>query len=298
MVGKTGIIHGLHLIVGIEIGGDLLCALTVARHAQLHSLQTAQNEERAEGIHDSARHVLQAEHTHLCAERGIAHHEACDHIAVTVEILGGGMYHHVSAQLQGILQCGGGEGVVADHLDLGVIGVDDLRHGGNIGDLQIGVGRRLQIHAAGVLLQRRLHRLQIGGVDEVHLHAVAGHAVVEKGEGAAVEGGVCHNVLAGTGDSPQCRGDSAHARCGGNAGLAAFQRRHLALQHIGGGVAQTGVDVAALLTCEAAAALLAGVKNEGGGLIDGCSQRTVLLILDISCVNGLCAETCVGIHHG
>ena len=82
-----------------------------------------------------AGHVLQAEHPHLAAEFGGAYHEACDHVPVAVEVFRGGMHHHVGAQPQRILQSGRGEGVVADHLDVLVISVRHLGHGGNVRDL-------------------------------------------------------------------------------------------------------------------------------------------------------------------
>ena len=171
------------------------------------------------------------------------------------------------------------------------------RHGGDIGDLQVGVGGRLQIDGAGIGLQRRPHRVQIGSVHEGDLHAVAGHAVVQQGEGAAVQGAVGHDVLAGGGDAPQAGGDSAHTGGRGHTGLAALQRRHLALQHGDGGIAQAGVDVAALLAGKAAAALLTAVKYEGGRLENGCGQRAVLGVLDVACVDRFGTEAEVLIVH-
>ena len=121
--------------------------------------------------------------------------------------------------------------------------------------------------------------------------------MVQQGEGAAVQGTVGYDVLPGTRDTPQAGGDSAHAGAGGHAGLAALQRRHLVLQHGDGGVAQTGVDVAAFLTGEAASALLAAVEHKGGGLENGGGQRAVLGILDVAGVDGFGAETAVLVIH-
>ena len=142
------------------------------------------------------------------------------------------------------------------------------------------------------------HSLQIGGVNEVHFHAVAGHAVVEQGEGAAIECAVGQNVLAGAGNGPQAGGDGAHAGGGGHTGLAALQSRDLSLQHGGGGIAQTGVDVACLLAGKAAAALLAAIEYKGGGLVNGSGQRAVLCVLHIAGVDGFGAETAIFIQHG
>ena len=246
MVDQAGIVDLLHggvviqeLCNGLGVGAVLL-------HTDLQRFQAAEDQEGGEGIHDRAGHVLQAEHAHLGAEFGGAHHEARDHVAVAVEVLGGGVYHHVRAQLQRTLEIGGGEGVVADHLDVLAVPVGDVRHGSDIGDLQVGVGGRLQIDGAGVGLQRCPHRVQIGGVHKADLHAVAGHAVV----------------------------------------------------HRGSGIAQTGVDVAALLPGKAAPALLAAVKDEGGGLEDGGGQRAVLGVLHVPRMDGFRTETAILVQHG
>ena len=197
------------------------------------------------------------------------------------------MYHHVRAQLQRTLEIGGGEGVVADHLDVLVVPVGDVRHGSDIGDLQVGVGGRLQIDGAGVGLQRCPHRVQIGGVHKADLHAVAGHTVVQQSEGAAVQGIAGNDLVTGLNRTPQS-----------NTGLAVFQRGDLGLQHGGGGIAQTGVDVAALLPGKAAPALLAAVKDEGGGLEDGGGQRAVLGVLHVPRMDGFRTETAILVQHG
>ena len=121
--------------------------------------------------------------------------------------------------------------------------------------------------------------------------------MVQQGEGAAVQSAGGHDVLACTGDGPQGGGNGAHTGSGCHAGLAALQRRHLILQHGDGGVAQTGVDVTGFRTGEAAAALLAAVEHEGGGLIDGGGQRAVLRVLYVTGVNGLGTQADVGVHH-
>ena len=247
----------------VKILGDGLGVGAVTLHADLQRLETPEDQIGGKGIHDRAGHVLQAKHADFTDKVGLAHHKARDHVAVAVQVLGSRVHHHVGAQRQRILQSGRSEGVVAHHLDGGVIAVGDLCHGGDIGDLQVGVGGGLQIHGAG----------------------------------AAVQGAVGHDVLACTGDGPQRGGNGAHTGSGGHAGLAALQRRHLILQHGDGGVAQTGVDVAALLTGKAAAALLTAVEHEGRGLIDGGSQRAVLRVLHITGVNGLGAQTDIGVHH-
>ena len=121
--------------------------------------------------------------------------------------------------------------------------------------------------------------------------------MIQQREGAAVQRTVGHNVLAGAGDGPQGRGNGAHTGSGCHAGLAALQRRHFILQNGDGGVAQSGIDVTGFLSGKAPSALLAAVKNKGGGLIDGGRQRTVLCVLHITGVDGFGTKTNVGVHH-
>ena len=298
MVDQAGIVDLLHggvviqeLCNGLGVGAVLL-------HTDLQGLQAAEDQEGAEGIHHCAGHILQAEHTYLIAEFGGAHHKARDHVAVAVQVLGGGVHHHVCAQLQRPLEVRGSEGVVADDLDVLVVAVGQCRHGRDVRDLQVGVGGRLQIHRAGVGLQRLAHGIQVGGVHKADLHAVAGHAVVQKGEGAAIQGAVGHDMLAGAGYGPQRGGDGTHAGGGGHAGLTAFQGSDLGLQHRGGGVGQAGVDIARFFTGEAAPALLTAVKYEGGGLENRGGQCAVLGVLHVSGVNGFCTEAAILVQHG
>ena len=132
---QSGGVDLLHHGVAVQEFGNGLGVGAVLLHPDLQRLQTPQDQKRAEGIHHGAGHVLQAEHPHLAAEFGGAYHEACDHVPVAVEVFRGGMHHHVGAQPQRILQSGRGEGVVADHLDVLVISVRHLGHGGNVRDL-------------------------------------------------------------------------------------------------------------------------------------------------------------------
>ena len=151
---------------------------TVLLHPDLQSLETTQNQEGAERIYHGASHVLQAEHTHFGDKVLLAYHKAGNHIAVAVEVLGSRVHDHISAQLQGILQRGRGKSIVTHHLDVLIVCVGNLCHGIDVGNLQVGVGRGLQIHGTGVGHEMRLHSLQIGSVNEVYFHTVAGHAVI------------------------------------------------------------------------------------------------------------------------
>src|SRR5262249_53771017 len=69
-------------------------------------------------------------------------HHAAEAAALAVDVLGGGVDHDIGAELQGLLQHRGGEHVV-DHDD-GAGGVGDLGDGGDVDQVEGGVGRRLE----------------------------------------------------------------------------------------------------------------------------------------------------------
>ena len=121
--------------------------------------------------------------------------------------------------------------------------------------------------------------------------------MVEQGEGTAVQCAVGDDMLASTCDSPQGRGDSAHAGSGGDTSLATLKSGYLVFENGCGWVAEAGVDVTGFLTGEAVTALLAAIEHEGRGLEYGSSQSAVLSVLDITCVDGLGAKAILLIIH-
>ena len=135
-------------------------------------------------------------------------------------------------------------------------------------DLQRRVGRRFQIDGLRVRAQGLLHGVQIGHVDEGHVDAVAGQAVVHEGEGAAVQRFAGYEVAALLQKGPQGRGNSAHARAGGHAGFRAFQQGDFFFGDGAGRVSQAAVNVAVFLQGKAAAALGGRVEDKGRRLID------------------------------
>ena len=209
----------------------------------------------------------------LSDEVRLADHKARDHVAVAVDVLGGGVDDHVGPELQRLLQVGGGEGVVHDHADGGIVGVGDLRDLRDIHDLQRRVAGGLEVDDLRLRGQRGLDGLEIGEVGEGHLDAELGHAVLEQREGAAVERVGGEDLVAAHDARPKRGGDGAHAGGRAERGLAALEGRDLLLNGVDGGVGKPGVDVARLLSGKASAALLDGIELKGRGLIDGHGQR-------------------------
>lgn len=213
-------------------------------------------------------------------ELSVRNHEARNHVAVAVDVLGSAVDNHVSTQAQGLLDVRRAEGVIHDDADVLVVLVSDFGDLSDVNHLQSGVAGGLQIDNLGLLGESGFHGSEIGEVNELHADAELAHAVVQQSEGAAVQGIAGNDLVTGLNRTPQSGGDSAHAGSGSQSSLAAFQSSQLLLDLSQRGVAQTGVDVALFLTSEAGAALLHGIKLEGRGLINRgaqCADTVVML---------------------
>ena len=276
---------------------DLHGVCAVLFHPDVQGLEAAGDQKGIEGTQHGAGHVLQAEGADLIDEVCLADHEARDHVAVAVEVLGGGVDDHVGAQLQRLLEIGGGKGVVHNDPDRGVIAVGDGRDGGDVHHLQRGVAGGFEIDDFCLLRQSGLHGLQIGKVDEGRLHAEFGHAVVHQREGAAVERVGGDDLVPADNRGPEGGRNRAHARGRAQSGFPALQGGDLFLGHVHGGVGQTGVDEARFLSGKASAAFFDGGKLKGGGLVDRRGQSTcrVFMFSGVNLFGGKSA--CFKINH-
>ena len=180
---------------------------------------------------------------------------------MAVEVLGRRVYNNVRTELQGVLQSGGGKGVVADDEYFGVVFVCGLGKKLNVGDLEVGVCGGLEINGDGVLTKVCREIFKLAEVRERDLDAVLRHAVAEQGEGTAVESLVGDDVLSCARNAPQAGGDGAHAGGGCCARLTAFKSCDLVFQNGGGGVAETGVDVTAFLARKTHRRVYYGKRN-------------------------------------
>ncbi len=213
-----------------------------------------------------ARNVLETDHADLVHDLLARHRETCDHIAVAVEILGRAVHDNICAQLQRLHQQRRGEGVVHDDEAARIQRMRIVRYGGDVRDLHAGVGDGLKIDDLRVRADGRFYLRHVRHVDAVGADAETRQRLVDACECTAVERLVRHKVVAAAEQRQQRGRDGAHAGRERRAVLAALQQRDFLLQLAGGEVAETKIDVAALLPGEAAAALLGGVKDEGGGL--------------------------------
>lgn len=93
-----------------------------------------------------ARNVLETDHADPVHDLLARHREACDHIAVAVEILGRAVHDSIRAQLQRLHQQRRAEGVVHDDEAVRILRVRVVRYGGDVRDFHAGVGAGKQLH--------------------------------------------------------------------------------------------------------------------------------------------------------
>lgn len=143
---------------------------------------------------------------------------------------------------------------------------------GNVTDLfdidqaHVWVGRRFEQQKPGVVSERLAHLLRAGEVREADPDPEPGEPLGQKGVGAAVEGRVGEDLVAGLGEGPDQGGDGAHSGGDGQGRLAPLKVRQLALQHAGGRITDTGVDIPRFLAQEAPLPL--GDRFEGVGGVE------------------------------
>ena len=108
---------------------------------------------------------------------------------------------------------------------------------------------------------------------KLHADAEPGQGDLELVVGAAVERGWWRRCCRRPGRCWGWRGTGPPGRRRREAGHAALERGDPLLEDVGGGVHDAGVDVAELLEREEVGAVLGGVEDVGGGLVDGHRAR-------------------------
>jgi hypothetical protein len=193
-------------------------------------------------------------------------HRAAHDRAVAGEVFRRGMHHQRGAQLDRAAQVGGCRSVVHDQRNARVIG--DGGDGRNVGDVAAGIGDRLAEHGAGVIVDGRLHRVEIVEIDEFRGPAEALDGLAELRDGAAVK-------ASGHDDVPPRRHDREKrhdlrrvARRAADRADAALERGDAFLQHGDRGIGQARVDEAHFLKVEQRRRVLGIAEDIGRGLVD------------------------------
>jgi hypothetical protein len=196
--------------VPLQPAGDFKRIGAVRADAQRQGLQAAQGQEtverplyRAGGIEQEPQALRQLG---VIAD----HRDPADQVGMAAEILGGRMHDDIGAEFEGPGQQRRREGVVDNQQ--GLARARDLGGGGDIHDLQHGIGRSLQPDHPGLRPQRPLQgaRLLQLGEGEIQPGRALAHAA-EQAEGAAVQVVTGNDMIAAVQQFEQGRG-------GGHAG--------------------------------------------------------------------------------
>ena len=195
---------------------------------------------------------------------------------MTAQELGDRVNDDVRAVLDGADQVGGGQGCVHDQGDARL--VCDLCEAFQVGNLTGGVRHDLGVDRLGVLGQCRLVVGGVGAGHEGGLNAEAAQGHVQLGDGAAVQLGRCHNVVALLAQSREGDELGSHAGGGRYRTDTAFEGGDALLQRSDGGVGQARVDVSVLLQGEEVRGVVSVFEDEGGSLVDGDRAGTVFSV--------------------
>ena len=198
---------------------------------------------------------------------------------MAVDVLGRGVDDDIGAEPQRLLEIGRGEGVVNDHLDLGIVLVSDPGDFGDVHDLQCRVAGGLEVHDLCLWRQGCFQSLQIGQIQELCRDAKLAHAVIHQRKRAAIERVRGENLIPCDHRTPERCGDRTHTGCSAEGSLAAFQSGDFLFRHIHSGVGETGIDKAVFLSGKTPAALLNRAELKGGGLINRCSQSACGILM-------------------
>ena len=106
----------------------------------------------------------------------------------------------------------------------------NLRNRFQVGHLHLRICHNLQIHAARLLINRRLHLFQIRQVFQTGLYAKAQQRARNQRQCVAKQMAGSQDILSLSAHRQQCRADSSHARIKRRHVLCARQRLHTLLK--------------------------------------------------------------------
>ena len=185
--------------------------------------------------------------------------------------LRGGVDDDVGAVLERTEEARRAERVVHD--DGQAVLVGDLGDGVDVGDVGVGVAEGLEVDERRVVLDGTLDLVEVVGVNEGGLDAELGERVLEQVVGAAVDGLLGHDVVAGLGERLDGVGDGGGAGGNGKAGRATLERGDAVLEDALRGVGQAAVDVAGVSEAKAVGGVLGVAEDVARGLVDGHGAR-------------------------
>ena len=200
--------------------------------------------------------------------------------AVAADKLGRRMNDNVGTVLQRTEQIRGAKGVIDDDRKAMLLG--DLGDGVDVGDIGVGIAKRLEVDDRGVVLDGTLDLSQVVRIDKGSLDAKLGERVLQQVIGAAIDGLLGNHVVAGLGEGLQSVGDGGSTRSDSETSHATLERGDAILKDALSGVGQTAVDVTGVGKTKAVSGVLGVTEHIARGLVDrhsagvGCGVGALL----------------------
>mmetsp|Transcript_47824 Transcript_47824/g.154823 ORF Transcript_47824/g.154823 Transcript_47824/m.154823 type:complete len:352 (-) Transcript_47824:387-1442(-) len=189
--GEPRVANHVHLWMPLEELGNRLRVLALLPHAQRERLGRLQRVEGVLRAHDVSVHVLHVLDALVQLGRGRDHRAANRHV-VAIVVLCGGLDDKIDTVVDWPLKDGRREGRVASVKQAARL--CERGDGGEVGEREGGVRRRLGKDQLCVWLEVGLNVCQLGEVDKVELHAHVGEEGPARAVGAAVRA-VCDDAV-------------------------------------------------------------------------------------------------------
>ena len=195
--------------------------------------------------------------------------DAAEAGAVSAEPFCEGVDDDVRAMVEGAGKVRSGASGVDDERD--PVGLGDGSDGVEVGDFEGGVGDGFAEQGACFVVDGVGELLGILGIDEADFDSEGGKKVVKLGVGAAVEIAGRDDVITRFGKVDDGIENSGGAGRVGEAGhfVGTFEQGDALLEHSGGGVHETGIDVPKFTKGEEIGSVLGVFEKEGRRAVDG-----------------------------
>lgn len=222
-------------------------------HSEGECFDASEDEETVLGSRAGAEGVL--EEGDFFGPRGVFGDEGpADDVGMAIDVFGCGVEDDVDAEIEGALETGGEEGVVAEGGDGFFFG--EFGDGGEVEEVHEGVGGSLGPEESGIGADGIGESVEVAHVDEIDGDAEVGDDFGEEAVGTAVEVIMDEDVVA-LGESGEDGCFGGHASSEGEAVCTGFESGEAIFECFSGGVSGTGVVEET--------GLADGFKGEGGG---------------------------------
>ena len=185
--------------------------------------------------------------------------------------LGGGMNDDVGPPLDGAAQIGGGQGIVDDQRNPGIVG--HFGHRLDIHHHSAGIGQGLDENRLGRGADGGLKIGRIGRIDKAAMPAQLLERQTELGQRTAIQIARGDEMIPRFQQSEKSQELGGMTRRGAHRRPSAFQSCYPFFQHADRGIGQTRINMAEAVQIEQGCRLFHIVEHVGTGLIDGRDPR-------------------------